>query len=93
VGEAEIQAENRDEVQVESPVLPRLRERFGQSLLEVKVWRNETTVVVRPQDLQGVCRFLRDDPALSFDFLSDLTGVDRLKLPESSPRFEVVYHL
>jgi NADH-quinone oxidoreductase subunit C len=93
VGEPEIQTENREEVQAESLVLPRLRERFGQALLEVKVWRNETTVVVRPQDLQGVCRFLRDDPALHFDFLSDLTGVDRLKLPESSPRFEVVYHL
>jgi len=93
VGEPETQTENREEVQAESLVLQRLREQFGQALLEVKVWRNETTVVVRPQDIQGVCRFLRDDPDLAFDFLSDVTGVDRLKLPESSPRFEVVYHL
>ena len=93
MGEPETQTENREEVQAESLVLQRLREQFGQALLEVKVWRNETTVVVRPQDIQGVCRFLRDDPDLAFDFLSDVTGVDRLKLPESSPRFEVVYHL
>jgi NADH-quinone oxidoreductase subunit C len=93
VGEPETQTENREEVQAESLVLQRLREQFGQALLEVKVWRNETTVVVRPQDIQSVCRFLRDDPDLAFDFLSDVTGVDRLKLPESSPRFEVVYHL
>jgi NADH/F420H2 dehydrogenase subunit C len=29
----------------------------------------------------------------TFDFLSDVTGVDRLNLPENSPRFEVVYHV
>jgi NADH-quinone oxidoreductase subunit C len=77
----------------EGLVLQRLRERFGDALLDVKVWRNETTVVVGPADLVGICRFLRDDPDLAFDFLADLTGVDRLKLPESSPRFEVVYQL
>lgn len=87
-------AEERAEgAAAESLVLQRLGERFGDALLEVKVWRNETTLVVRPQDIQSVCRFLRDDPDLAFDFLSDVTGVDRLKLPESSPRFEVVYHL
>jgi NADH-quinone oxidoreductase subunit C len=74
-------------------VLQRLREKFGETLVEVKVWRNETTVVLRPRDLVEVSRFLRDDPDLAFDFLTDLTGVDRLRLPESSPRFEVVYQL
>jgi NADH-quinone oxidoreductase subunit C len=93
VGEPETRTENREEVQVDSLVLQRLREQFGQALLEVKVWRNETTVVLAPQDLQRVCRFLRDDPNLAFDFLSDVTGVDRLMLPESSPRFEVVHHV
>jgi NADH-quinone oxidoreductase subunit C len=77
----------------ESLVLLRLREQFGEALTEVKIWRNETTVILRPQDLERICRFLRDDPDLTFDFLSDVTGVDRLKLPEASPRFEVVYHL
>ena len=77
----------------EGLVLQRLRERFGEALREVKVWRNETSVTLRPDDLVRVCRFLRDDPDLAFDFLSDATGVDRLNLPEPSPRFEVVYHL
>ena len=93
MGEPETRTENRDEVQVDSLVLQRLREQFGQALLEVKVWRNETTVVLAPPDLQRVCRFLRDDPNLAFDFLSDVTAVDRLELPESSPRFEVVHHV
>jgi NADH-quinone oxidoreductase subunit C len=78
---------------VEGLVLHKLREQCGDALLEVKVWRHETTAVLRPQDLVRVCRFLRQDPDLGFDFLSSVTGVDRLNLPEASPRFEVVYHL
>ena len=77
----------------EGLVLTRLREQFGDALLEVKVWRYETTVLLAPQDLVRVCRYLRDHPDLTFDFLSSVTGVDRLKLPENSPRFEVVYHV
>jgi NADH-quinone oxidoreductase subunit C len=37
-----------------------------------------------------VCRFLKDDPALSFDLAPYLTAVDYLG---SEPRFEVVYNL
>ncbi len=86
--------EGRDEAQAaESLVLQRLRDQFGEALLDVKVWRNEITVILRRPDLVPVCRFLRGDPDLAFDFLSDVTGVDRLKLPENSPRFEVVYHV
>jgi NADH-quinone oxidoreductase subunit C len=86
--------EERDEAPAaESLVLQRLREQFDEALLEVKVSRNETTAILRPNDLVRVCRFLRDDLDLAFDFLSDVTGVDRLRLPESSPRFEVVYHI
>jgi len=77
----------------EGLVLQRLREQFGGATLEVKVWRNETTVLLLPGDLVSVCRFLREHPDLAFDFLADVTGVDRLNLPESSPRLEVVYHL
>ena len=93
MGEPETWTEREAEVQAEGLVLQRLREKFGQALLEAKAWRNETTVVLAPQDLVRICRFLRDDPGLAFDFLSDVTGVDRLMLPEPSPRFEVVYHV
>jgi NADH-quinone oxidoreductase subunit C len=77
----------------ESLTTQRLRERFPDEPLEVKRWRNETTVALRTSALLAVSRFLRDDPELQFDFLSSVTGVDRLNLPERSPRFEVVYHL
>ena len=89
MSEPQTRTESREEAQAttESLVLRRLHEQFGQALLEVKVWRNETTVVLASQHLPQVCRFLRDDPDLAFDFLSDVTAVDRLNLPESSPRF------
>ena len=91
--EGRVAPEGEETQAVESLVLQRLREQFGEALREVKVWRNETTVVLSPQDLVRVCRFLRDDPDLAFDLLSDVTAVDRLQLPQSSPRFEVVYHM
>lgn len=92
-GEGRVAPEREETQAAESLVLRRLREQCGEALREVKVWRNETTVILSPQDLVRVCRFLRDDPDLAFDFLSDVTGVDRLKLPQASPRFEVVYNL
>jgi NADH-quinone oxidoreductase subunit C len=42
---------------------------------------------IKREKLTDVCRFLRDNPELKFEFLSSLTGVDRLEY------FEVVYHL
>jgi NADH-quinone oxidoreductase subunit C len=78
---------------VQGLVVPRLRERCADDIREVATWRHETTVVLRLAGLLRVARILRDDPDLAFDFLSSVTGVDRLRLPESSPRFEVVYHL
>jgi NADH-quinone oxidoreductase subunit C len=40
--------------------------------------------------LIDVARVLRDDPALQFTFLADITAVDLLPV---EPRFEVVYHM
>ena len=40
--------------------------------------------------LIDVARVLRDDPALQFTFLADITAVDVLP---AEPRYEVVYHL
>jgi NADH-quinone oxidoreductase subunit C len=76
-------------------ILTRLDERFGPSLLERHAHRGDHTVVVAREAIVDVLRFCRDDPALAFDMLMDLTAVDYLKYPgrEDGPRFEVVYHL
>ncbi len=68
----------------------RLKQQFPQSVLDVATFRGEVTLEVRPEDIVEVCRFLRDDPELSFDYLTDLCGVDYYP---REPRFQVVYHL
>lgn len=73
--------------------MARLRERFPDAVQAVRVVREDLTIVLSPAAIREACRFLRDDPELRYEFLSDLTSVDRLRLPEATPRFEVVYHL
>jgi len=71
-------------------VVDRVKQKFPESVSGVSVFREETTLQVRPEDILSLCRFLHDDPELAFDFLIDLCGVDDLP---REPRFQVVYHL
>ncbi len=87
------QSQASDAVPAESLVVQRLRERCPDGILDVRIHRHETTVVLSVPALLPACRLLRNDPDLAFDLLSSVTGVDRLRLPECTPRFEVVYHL
>ncbi len=50
-------------------------------------------VRVVPADLPAVCSFLRDDPALKFEQLCDLTCVDYLNFPSAADRYGVTYSL
>ena len=75
---------------VDHPILTALCDRFGAEIRAVHAWRGDLTAEVAAGRLVEVARFLRDDPALAFDLLVDVTAVDYLG---SVPRFEVVYHL
>ena len=48
------------------------------------------SIYVERSSLREACALLRDDPACLFNFLADVTCVDRYP---SEPRFEVIYHL
>ncbi|MBI2884278.1 MAG: NADH-quinone oxidoreductase subunit C [Candidatus Methylomirabilis oxyfera] len=74
----------------ENLTVSKLRERFPEATFSTRSFRNETTLLVRSGDLIRICRHLKEDPGLLYDFLSDLTAVDRFG---DHPRFEVVYHL
>ncbi len=76
-------------------ILARLRERFGPAVLDSHDYRGDHTAVVAREAVGELLRFCRDDAALRFDMLMDLTAADYLKYPdrESGARFEVVYHL
>src|SRR6476646_794385 len=52
---------------------------------------NETTAIVKRENLVSICTYLKSSPESHFDFLADICGVDRG--PEEEPRFEVNYHL
>jgi NADH-quinone oxidoreductase subunit C len=76
-------------------VVERLRARLGASIVETHEHRGDHTAVVDRAAIHDALRFCRDDAALAFDVLMDLTAVDYQKYPgrEDGPRFEVVYHL
>jgi len=66
----------------------RLREKFADSVLDVKEFRGEVTVTVKKEKIVAICTFLRDN--LKYNLLSDVTAVDYLG---SEPRFMMVYNL
>ncbi len=73
-----------------------LQEACGDRLAETASAADEVTVVVKPEHLLAVATALRDRPALRFEQLTDLCGVDYRDYGEggwSGPRFAVVYHL
>jgi len=70
----------------------KLRERFPQSVLDVRQFRGETTVTVRAADILPICEFLRDDPDQAYDLCLFVSAIDQLDLG-LSPRFVAVYEL
>ena len=69
---------------------------LGSRLKALTVSRGEITVTVAPGDYLEVARVLRDDPALRFEQLIDLCGVDYSEYRDQAwdgPRFCVVSHL
>src|SRR3712207_1976791 len=55
---------------------------FSDAILAVVVDRGELTLHVRPQRIVEVCQRLRDESALRFELLSNLSGVDYLGQPD-----------
>jgi NADH-quinone oxidoreductase subunit C len=69
---------------------------LGPALRSLRRERGEITVTVGAADYEAVALRLRDDPALRFEQLVDLCGVDYRdwrNAPWEGPRFAVVSHL
>jgi len=73
-----------------SPVLRRLLDEMPGVALETHADHGDATAVVERARAAEVLRFLRDDPELAFEMLTDICAVDLLP---RTPRFEVIYHL
>ncbi len=76
-------------------MLARLSEHLGPGVVDTHAYRGDHSAVIRREALIAALTLCRDDPALKFDMLIDVTAVDYLKYPgrEDGPRFDVVYHL
>lgn len=79
----------------ESPEFALLDSRFADELVDSRLFRGESTVWVKPENIVAILTALRDDPSTLYNFLSDLTCVDLLKVRKSpdDPRFQIVYNL
>ncbi len=64
-----------------------LKSRFGDAVKELQEGARPPFVVVAPASILEIARFLREDPAMRFDSLMCLSGVDY------KDRFAVAYHL
>jgi NADH-quinone oxidoreductase subunit C len=81
-------------------IIAALEQKFGDRIKSKKLDAIDPFVVVEPQHLLEVCRFLKTEPRLGFDLLNCISGVDYLELdPKKAPKagfdphLEVVYHL
>jgi NADH-quinone oxidoreductase subunit C len=79
---------------LDHPTPRRVKENFTDVKLKATEFRGDTTLIVPAARLHEVMRFLRDDPACDYNFLSDVAGVDYLGYPaRTEGRFAVVYQL
>lgn len=82
---------------LDHPSLSRVKQRFPGVKFLATEFRGQTTLVVPVANLHEVMAFFRDDPECSYNFLSDVVGVDYLNYPAGSGspagRFAVVYNL
>ena len=70
-------------------IYTRLERQFPAKVFDFKGDVPEPYGTVNPQAIVEVCRFLRDEPGLEFEVLSDLTAVDWPK----EEKIQLVYHL
>jgi len=80
-----------DDIEVH-PALTVLRAAFPGAIVDAVRFRDETTIHVKREQWRTICLFLKDEPRVQLNFLTDLTAVDMLRLREN-PRFDVVAQL
>ncbi len=70
----------------------RIQARFGDMPVRGGSAVGCESIIAERDALPALMTFLKDDPDLSFDYLVDITAVDRLRLDETV-RYAVVYQL
>ncbi len=70
-------------------VIDSIKTNFPDTVQDIKTFRGETTLLVKKEKIQEICRHLKTN--FDFKFIADITAVDYLE--KKTPRFEVVYYL
>lgn len=73
-------------------ILEKLKKKFADDILSsagisdsIPSLRGQLSIMVRKDAIVDVCKFLRDDPDLQFNYLSDLCGADMKNFAEGHP--------
>jgi NADH-quinone oxidoreductase subunit C len=71
-------------------ILEQLKSKFSDAILAADEFRGELTMVFPKERIVEICRYVKEDEALSFNLLADLFGID---MATPTNRFGVVYNL
>ena len=74
---------------IPSPAVDLLKQKFPNAVLDVSYHARAVTVRLRKDRFIEMATYLRDEPELKMDFLSNLTAIH---WPEKPMPFEMVYH-
>jgi len=78
----------------DSPELRLIQASFPNDIVSSRLFRGEKTIIVKKENIVAICKLLRDDPSTNYNYLSDMTAVDRLKfMKDDEARFEIVYNI
>jgi len=76
----------------ELPEISAIKAVYPDAILDVNEFRGDTRITVQRELIADICKLLRDDPTLQYNFFSECLGVDYLDKFDTH-RFEVVYNL
>jgi NADH-quinone oxidoreductase subunit C len=78
---------------IDHPAAARLKEKFPTIGLKGAQFKGDTQIIVPKASFFEVVKFLKEDPALHYNMLSDVTAVDYLNYPGAAKdgRFGLVY--
>jgi NADH-quinone oxidoreductase subunit C len=83
-----------------SAFVEQLKQRFGDQITGANLDNIDPWIEVAPNGIVEVCKYLKTEPSLAFDYLNSVTAVDYFEPDEKKaakadwkPHIEVVYHL
>jgi NADH-quinone oxidoreductase subunit C len=73
-------------------IVKKIKTDQGKAINSSEVNLGDSVIFVGAERIHDIAEYLKNDPDLDFDYLSNITGTDYLN-EEREPRFEVVYEL